>query len=81
MKNAAEFKAAGKLKEDLLKAIEKKMEIDGISQGEVARRIGALRNNVNQIMRRKANTTLDFLVKIAESIGLDVELMIKKAKE
>lgn len=80
MKKTKESSAA-ELREQLLTAIERKMEVEGISQGEVARRIGAIRTNVNQIMRRKANTTIDFLVGIAESIGLEVELKTKSPKQ
>lgn len=69
---------AVKIREELLMAIEKAMEKDQISQGEVARRIGALRNNINKIMRRKSIVSLDFLVKMAESIGLEVEMKIRK---
>ena len=75
-----EFTRTAKLKEELLVALEKEMAIKNISQGEVARRIGALRRNINQIMGRKKNVTLDFLVKMAESIGLNVKMRIKKLK-
>ena len=61
--------------------IESTMEKEDISQGEVARRIGAQRYNVNKIMRRKFPVSLDFLIKMAESIGLDVELKVRKARE
>lgn len=75
-----EFTLADRLKEQLLTSIEKSMESANISQGEVARRIGALRRNVNQIMGRKKNASLDFILKMAESIGLDVEMRVKKSK-
>jgi predicted XRE-type DNA-binding protein len=75
-----EFGLADRLKEQLLTSIEKSMEDANISQGEVARRIGALRRNVNQIMGRKKNASLDYILKIAESIGLDVEMRVKKPK-
>lgn len=48
--------------------------------GEIARRIGSLRHNINKIMRRKNAVSLDFLVKMAESIGLEVEMKIKQLK-
>lgn len=75
-----EFKLADRLKEQLLTSIEKSMEDANISQAEVARRIGALRRNVNQVMGRKKNASLDYILKIAESIGLDVEMRVKKPK-
>lgn len=75
-----DLKLAGRLKMEMLSVIEQKMEADEISQAEVARRIGALRHNVNQVLRGKANASLDFLVGIAESVGLEVELKFKKSK-
>lgn len=75
-----EFTLADRLKEQLLTSIEKTMEETNISQGEVARRIGALRRNVNQIMGRKKNASLDYILKMAESIGLDVEMRVKKPR-
>lgn len=74
------FQIAAKLKQEILTAIDRTAESDDISQGEIARRIGAERYNVNKIMRRKMLPSLDFLLKMAEAIGLDVELRIKKAK-
>lgn len=69
------------LKSELIEAIEAKMKKDDISQAEVARRIGALRTNVNLILRRKNPVTLDFLVKIAESIGMKVEMKFRDIKD
>lgn len=74
------FTLADRLKEQLLNSIEKSMEDTSISQGEIARRIGALRRNVNQIMGRKKNASLDYILKMAESIGLDVEMRVRKPK-
>jgi predicted XRE-type DNA-binding protein len=74
------FTLADRLKEQLLTSIEKSMEDTSISQGEIARRIGALRRNVNQIMGRKKNASLDYILKMAESIGLDVEMRVRKPK-
>lgn len=69
------------IKADLLKRIEQEMESSGISQGEIARRTGILRTNINHIMRRKNSPSIELLVKIAESIGLNVELRIKRIKD
>lgn len=74
------FVLAEKLKEQLLLTIEKSMKTADISQGEVARRIGALRRNVNQILGRKKNASLDYILKMAESIGLEVEMKVKKSR-
>jgi predicted XRE-type DNA-binding protein len=72
------FKMAERIKYELMVAIERTMKKDEISQGEVARRIGALRYNVNKVMRGKVPVSVDLLLKMAESIGLDVELKFRK---
>lgn len=69
------------LKSEMIEKIEAQMDNDQITQAEVARRIGALRNNINGIMRGKLPVSLDFLIKIAESIGLDVKLKVGKLKD
>ena len=71
---------AEKLKKQLFETVEKTMEKDGITQAEVSRRIGARRYNINKVMRGKNAVSLDFLLKIAESIDLDVEMKIRKKK-
>lgn len=76
-----EFVLAERLKKELLAVIEKEMTAKNISQGEVARRIGALRRNVNQIMGRKKVASLDYILKMAESIGLDVEMRVRKSQK
>jgi predicted XRE-type DNA-binding protein len=78
--SSPEFQMVLRLRQELLTAIEAAMEKDGISQGEIARRIGAQRYNVNKVMRRKLPVTVDFLLKMSESIGLDVEMKIRKPK-
>ncbi len=75
-----ESEAVHRLKEELFSMIEKTMEKDGISQAELARRMGAQRYNINKVMRGKFVVTLDFLVKMANALGLEVELKVKKAK-
>lgn len=77
-----DFPTATRLKNELRLAILRHMEDRGISQGEVARRIGAQRTNVNQVLRARTSITIDLLIKIADSIGLQVDLRLKsKAKD
>ena len=69
-----EFILADQIREKLFLQVQKTMEKQDISQGEMARRIGAARPNINRVMCRKNAVSIDFLLKMAESIGLDVEL-------
>ena len=70
------------LKEKLTLAILKDMEKKGLSQGEVARMIGLDRRNVNKILRgTERGVSIDQLVRIANGIGLDVDVIIKRSKD
>ena len=74
------FTLAKRLRKQLLTDIEKSMAEEDMSQGEVARRIGSLRHNVNQVLAGKKGATFDHLLKMAEGIGLDVEMKVRKKK-
>ena len=69
-----------RLRAQLLTAIDTVMEKEGITQTELAERIGAQQYNVNKVLRRKLATSIDFLLKMAESCDLEVELKIKRGK-
>ena len=75
-----QFLLADRIRTKLFNQVQKTMEEEGISQGEVARRIGAERPNINKVMRGKSAVSIDFLLKMAESIGLDVELKACRKK-
>jgi plasmid maintenance system antidote protein VapI len=67
-----------KINKELFLLVKKTMEKDGVSQGEVARRIGAARPNINNIMTEKKAVSVDYLLGIAECLGLDLELKLRK---
>jgi predicted XRE-type DNA-binding protein len=69
-----ELPQAERIKEDLFLLIEKTMKWDNVSQAEVARRIGAQRYNINKVMRRKESVSIEFLLNMAESLDLELEL-------
>jgi len=70
------------IKNKILVAIEKEMERKELSQGEVARMIGLDRRNVNKILRgTERGVSIDQLVRIANGIGLDVDVIIKRSKD
>jgi predicted XRE-type DNA-binding protein len=69
------------LKEQLVMAIEKKMEKEGLSQGEVGRIIGMDRKNVNKTLRgTERGVSINQLIRIANGIGLNIEMIIKNKK-
>ena len=67
-----------KLKQQLLAQILKEMKISGISQGEIGRRLDLQRTNVNMALKMKTKPKLDQLVRIANCIGLRIELSATK---
>jgi predicted XRE-type DNA-binding protein len=66
------------LKKRLMGEIKREMKLSDISQGEIGRRINVPRPNVNMIMQGNTVSTLDQLIRIANSINLNVELRVKK---
>ena len=74
------FKLPAKIKRELLEAIVLTMERDGVSQAEVARRLGSQLTNINSIFRARMVPSVDVLLRIAEAIGLDVSMTVKRLK-
>jgi len=48
----------------------------GISQAELARRVGTQRSNINRLESGMQNPTLDMILKIASALGKDVSLLL-----
>ncbi len=70
-----------KLKEQLITKILSEMEKQGLSQGEVGRLIGMDRKNVNKTLRgTERGVSINQLVRIANGIGLKVDMIIKRKK-
>lgn len=69
------------IKAALVERIKEEMERASISQGEIARRTGLLRTNVNLLMNKKNPASIEMLVRIAEAVGLKVEMKIRRIKD
>lgn len=69
------------IKAALVEKIKEEMERASISQGEIARRTGLLRTNVNLLMNKKNPASIEMLVRIAEAVGLKVEMKIRRIKD
>ena len=54
-------------------------EREGITQAELARRVGTARSNVCRWERKPSNITLGTLTKLASALGLTPSIMLKKA--
>ncbi len=53
----------------------------GISQAELARRIGTQRSNLSRLESGMQNPTLDMLLKIASALGKDINLSLEDKEE
>ncbi|MCB9061484.1 MAG: XRE family transcriptional regulator [Halobacteriovoraceae bacterium] len=66
------------IKEKLIKEILSEMDNQNLSQGEVGRMIGMDRKNVNKTLRgTERGVSINQLIRIANGIGLKVDLIIK----
>lgn len=48
-----------------------------ITQSELAKRVGTQRSNISRLESGNYNPSLDFLVKVAESLGKSLNIQIK----
>jgi len=70
------------IKQKLTNAILNEMKKRSLSQGKVATLVGLDRRNVNKTLRgTERGISIDQLVRIANGIGLNVDLIIKKNKD
>lgn len=70
------------LKEKLIEEILKEMKGQGLSQNDVGKLVGMDRRNVNKTLRgTEKGIALNQLVRIANGIGLRVDLIVKKIRK
>ena len=60
--------------------VETRLE-QGISQAELARRVGTQRSNICRLESGVQNPTLDMILKIASALGKDVSLLLYDNEE
>lgn len=75
-----EFKAEYEKLKPRYEAIEqiiKARKEQNITQAELARRVGTQKSNISRLESGNYNPSLDFLVKVAESLGKDLSVRIK----
>lgn len=75
-----ESKLADQIKEKLFGQLQKSIADQELTQGEVATRMGIERTNLNRVLNGKNGVSLEFLLKVAEHIDLDVELKVRPKK-
>lgn len=69
------------LKQKLTDEINKEIEKQNLSQSQVGELAGMSRVNVNKLLRgTEKSVALNQLVKVANSLGIKIELIFKKTK-
>ncbi len=75
-----EFKAEYEKLKPRYEAIEqiiKARKEQNITQSELAKRVGTQKSNISRLESGNYNPSLDFLVKVAESLGKNLNIQIK----
>lgn len=70
-----------KLRADIIQSIKTYRKSNHITQQELAERAGLAQPNVTRFESCKYNPTLDFIVRIANALDLDVEIILKEKSE
>ena len=69
------------LKEKIIIEINNEIEKKGLSQSQVGELAGMSRVNVNKLLRgTEKSVALNQLVKVANSLGIEIELIFKRVK-
>ena len=62
---------------DLISQIIEARASQNITQEELALRVGTQKSNISRLESGKYNPSLDFLTKVARSLGKEVEIILK----
>lgn len=66
--------------EDLLRALKERREVLGVTQGHLAELAGVGLRTLKEIESGKGNPTFETLNKLAEVLGMELKLELKKPK-
>ncbi|USN48065.1 MAG: helix-turn-helix transcriptional regulator [Pseudobdellovibrionaceae bacterium] len=73
--------SAVELKRKILDKIEVEMKKNGMSQGELGRQLGVKRTDINRYLRgTNTAVSLERIIEMAETVGLEIDVTIKKKK-
>ena len=68
-----------KPKYDMIRVLIKRRSKLGMSQTELARRIGTRQPAISRLEKGDSNTTLSTLFRVTEALGLDISLKARRA--
>lgn len=66
-----------KIRQDIIRLLVKERKAQGLTQEELAKRLSIQRSNVSRFERGIQNPTLDFLIKVAASLGKEPDFILK----
>ena len=70
-----------KVREDAITQLIRYRKMNNITQGDLAEWTGIQRPNISRMESGQYNPTLDMLVRIADSMGLSLRVVIEKKEE
>ncbi len=69
--------ASARLRRRVLRALDEGMESSGISQAELARRLGRSRSAVNQVLTGDGNLRIETLAEYLEAMGCELVVSVR----
>lgn len=64
-------------KKEIIAGIVRERKIQGITQIELARRLGTQQSNISRFESRHYNPSVDFLERVAKSLGKELYIELK----
>ena len=71
--------ASARLRRSVLRALDEGMESSGISQAELARRLGRSRSAVSQVLTGDGNLRIETLAEYLEAMGCELVVSVRVA--
>jgi transcriptional regulator with XRE-family HTH domain len=68
-------------KSDIIRGIIRERKTQGITQIELAKRIGTKQSNISRLESENYNPTLEFLNRVARSLGKELHIELRERTE
>jgi transcriptional regulator with XRE-family HTH domain len=66
-------------KNEIITGIIRERKLQGITQNELARRLGTQQSNISRFESRQYNPSVDFLNRVARSLGKELHIELREA--
>ncbi|MGI6577492.1 MAG: helix-turn-helix domain-containing protein [Eubacteriales bacterium] len=68
-------------KNEIIAGIVRERKLQGLTQNELARRLGTQQSNISRLESRHYNPSVDFLNKVAKSLGKELHIELREARD